>query len=186
MYKLFLCAGGVLALLAGCKKDPTPLDRLPAATQEGLNTAGWLLDGRAWVPVRSSISIGEPVNGYWEKTKTGHSLGISFRQFSIEEDWGADFFLPDIKQAGTFRLAQDPAITGGLFAAGYGQFYQQRPSPSVDYYTGPDAPGQLIITRFDTIHDIVSGTFEMSPRETTTGAPAVITQGRFDLHFDHR
>lgn len=114
MYKLFLYVGGVLALLAGCKKDPTPLDRLPAATQEGLNTAGWLLDGQAWVPARSSISIGEPVNGYWEKTKTGHSLGISFSRISIEENWGADFFLPDIKQAGTFVLHQDPAITGGL------------------------------------------------------------------------
>ena len=36
-------------------------EQLPDATEQGLNTAGWLLDGRAWVPVRSTISTGTPV-----------------------------------------------------------------------------------------------------------------------------
>lgn len=184
MYKAFLCTGVLLGLLSACKKDPNDPNGLPKATQEGNNTAGWLLDGRAWVPVRSSISTGPPVNGSWQKTKGGHSLGLSFRQFSIEEDWGAGFFLPDIRQPGTFVLNQDPAITGGLFAAAYGQYYHSRPAPDLNCYTGPDAPGQLIITRFDTVQNIVSGIFELSPRDNATGVPVEVTQGRFDLHFD--
>ena len=172
----------LLLALAACKKDDP--NALPDATQEGKNTAGWLLDGKAWVPKTNSISTGRPVYGYWRKTRGGNSLSLSFRQFSRQEDWAASFFLPDIRQAGTFVLNQLPAITSGLNSTGYGQFYQQRPTPSVDYYTGPDAPGQLFITRFDTVQNIVSGTFEMSPREAGTGATVAITQGRFDLRFD--
>ena len=172
----------LLLALSACKKDDP--NALPDATQEGKNTAGVLLDGRAFVPKPSSISTGSPVNGYWRKTRGGNSLSLSFRQFSRQEDRGVSFFLPHIRRASTFALNQVPAITNGLNNAAYGQYHQQRPTPSTSYYTGPDAPGQLIITRFDTVANIVSGTFEMNPREAGTGATVAITQGRFDLRFD--
>ncbi|OGX91803.1 hypothetical protein BEN49_04250 [Hymenobacter coccineus] len=181
-----LCTGALLVLLAGCKKDLSPLEQLPDATEQGLNTAGWLLEGKAWVPVRSTISTGMPNNGYWKKSKTGFSLAVSFHRFSIEEDWGIEFYLPDIRHAGTFVLNQDPAITGGRFAAGYGHYVHSRPAPNLDCYTSPNAPGELIITRFDTVQNIVSGTFTMAPQDDATGTPVQITQGRFDLKFDHR
>ncbi|MFD1874156.1 hypothetical protein [Hymenobacter bucti] len=170
--------------LGSCKKDLTPLEQLPAATQDGNNTAGWLLDGRAWVPVRSTISTGPPVSGSWQKTKSGHALSVSFHQFSIEENWGAGFSLLDIRQAGTFTLNQSSTVSGGRFAASYGQYYHSRPAPDLNCYTGPDALGQLIITRFDTVQNIVSGTFEMTPRDYTTGTAVTITNGRFDVHFE--
>lgn len=172
----------LLLALSACKKDDP--NALPDATQEGKNTAGWLLDGKAWVPKTSSISTGRPVYGYWRKTKGGRSLDLSFSQFSVQDDWGIGFFLPDIKQAGTFVLNQVPAITSGLNNAAYGDYHHLRPGPRLSYYTGPSAPGQLIITRFDTVANIVSGTFEMTPREAGTGATVAITQGRFDLRFD--
>lgn len=174
----------VLLSLSACKKDENDPNGLPKATQDGKNTGGFLLDGKVRVPKASSISTGRPINGYWRKTKAGRSLDLSLRQFSVDEDWGAGFFLPDIRQAGTFVLNQIPATTSGLNNTAYGQFYQQRPSPTVDYYTGPDAPGRLIITRFDTVNNIVAGTFEMTPRETSTNATITISEGRFDLKFD--
>lgn len=175
---------GLLLIASSCKKEETPLEQLPGATQEGQQTAGWLLDERAWVPKRSSISTGSPVDGYWQKTKTGHSLGLSFRHFAMKEVWGVTFFVSDIRQAGTFPLNQDPAILTGRKKTAYGQCYYENPSPKRSYYTGPDAPGQLIITRFDTINNIVSGTFEMTPREEDGGATIEVTHGRFDLHFE--
>ncbi|WP_035557857.1 hypothetical protein [Hymenobacter sp. IS2118] len=181
--KKLLLPGCLLLSLAACKKDD-PESSLPKASQEGKNTAGWLFDGKAWVPKSSSISTGRPVNGSWRKTRGGRSLSLGFHQFSIQEDWAIGFFLPDIRQAGTFVLNQVPAITSGLNNTGYGQFNRQRPNPRFDYYTGPDAPGRLIITRFDTVNNIVSGTFEMSPREVSTNAGITITQGRFDLRFE--
>lgn len=185
MNNSLLCAGILLGLLAaGCKKDPTGLDRLPEATQQGKGTAGWLLDGKAQVPQPSSISTGDPVDGYWEKTRGGRSLSLSFRQFSVDEDWGVSFFLPDIRRAGTFGLDQVPAITSGLNNAGYGQCTTLRPGPRLRYYTGPDALGELVITRFDTVQNIVSGTFELTPRQDGTTTTVSVTHGRFDLRFD--
>ena len=184
MYKSLSFAALLLGGLAGCKKEPTELERLPAPSQDGRATAGWLLDGRAQVPARSSISTGPPVNGFWRKTRGGRSLGLSFRQFSKDEDWGVSFFLSNIRQTGTFALNQVPAITSGLNNAGYGQCYQSRPSPSWNCYTGPDAPGQLVITRFDTVQNVVSGTFELTPRQDGGGATVAVTHGRFDLHVD--
>ena len=185
MTKYLLCAAFFLAL-GGCKKELTELDRLPDATQEGRTTAGWLLDGKAQVPAQSTITNGikDVINGYWRRTRGGRSLSISFRQFSKEEDWGVAFFLPDIRQPGTFVLNQVPAITNGRNNAGYGQYYRSNPDPDRNCYTGPEAPGQLVVTRFDTVQNIVSGTFEMTPRQDGGTATFTITQGRFDLRFE--
>jgi hypothetical protein len=46
MQRPFLLVPVALFLgLSSCKKDPSSLEQLPAATQDGNNTAGWLLDG---------------------------------------------------------------------------------------------------------------------------------------------
>lgn len=174
----------LLLAAVGCKKEPTELDRLPDATQEGKGTAGWLLDGKAQVPTRSSISTSHPVGGYWRKTRGGRSLSISFHQFSVDEDWGVSFYLPDIRQPGTFPLNQAPPPLTPQFSPAYGQYSRSRPDPDRNAYTGPDAPGQLIITRFDTVKNIVSGTFEMTPQEAGSSGTYAVTHGRFDLHFD--
>ena len=184
MYKPLYFAALLLGGLVGCKKEPTELERLPAPSQDGRATAGWLLDGKAQVPARSSISTGPPVNGFWRKTKGGRSLGLSFRQFSMDADWGASFFLPNIQQTGTFALNRVPAITSGLNNAAYGEYSHSRPDPRLNCYTGPNALGQLVITRFDTVQNVVSGTFEMTPREDGGGTTVTITHGRFDMHFD--
>jgi hypothetical protein len=42
----------------------------------------------------------------------------------------------------------------------------------------------LIITRFDTVQNIVSGTFQMIPHLDGGGSTVELTQGRFDVHFD--
>ena len=182
MRKMLLYAGLGCGLLGACKKDEPQAD-LPKATQEGKGTAGFLLDGQAWLPKRSDLTGRPAVNGYWRKTTGGRSLSISFTNISQNEYTGASFFVPDIRQAGTFVLNQVPAITNGRNSTSYGGYHSQRPSPGFSYYTGPDAPGELIITRFDTVQNIVSGTFQLSPREEGGSATIAITQGRFDLSF---
>ncbi|WP_426062219.1 hypothetical protein [Hymenobacter sp. B1770] len=174
----------LLLAAVGCKKNDLDPNGLPKATQEGKNTGGFLLDGKASVPKPSSISTGRPVNGYWRKTRGGRSLSLSLRQFSVDEDWGTSFYVPDIRQPGTFLLNQEPTHLTPQLSPSVGQYTTLRPGPRLSYYTGPDAPGQLVITRFDTVNNIVSGTFEMTPREPSSNATVTITQGRFDLHFD--
>jgi hypothetical protein len=186
MYKSLPFAGILLGLLAtaGCKKDPTELDRLPEATREGKGTAGFLRDGKAWLPLVSDQTGYPAVNGSWRRTRSGRSLSLSFTRIADNEYTGAGFFLPDIRQPGAFPLNQVPAITNGRNNVGFGEYGSQRPSPGTSFYTGPDAPGELVITRFDTVHNVVSGTFEMTPREEGGTATVAVTAGRFDLHFD--
>lgn len=65
-YRLLLLI--ILCVLMGCKKD-MPSKNLPPVTQEGRNTAGFLLDGEVWVPFaecglfRSCEEIDVPYGG---------------------------------------------------------------------------------------------------------------------------
>ncbi len=102
----------------------------------------------------------------------------------MEEHWGVSIFLPDIRQPGTFPLNRAPTRLTPQLSPGYGQYYRARPDPDRNAYTGPDAPGQLLITRFDTVKNIVSGTFELTPRQDGGVETYAVTHGRFDLHFD--
>jgi hypothetical protein len=182
LLKHLLLAAGLLATV-GCKKDPTELDRLPEATREGKGTAGFLLDGKAWLPLVSDQTGAPAVNGSWRRTRRGQELTLSFTRTGRQEHGGATFFVPDIRQPGTFSLQQEPDIIRGGPHVAFGEYFSSRPSPGFIYYTGPDAPGELIITRFDTVQNVVSGTFEMSLREDGGSATLSVTHGRFDLHF---
>ena len=172
----------LLLSLSACKKDDP--NALPDATQEGKGTAGFLIDGQAWLPKRDDLTGAPAVTGYWRRTRGGRSLSVSFTSISRNSYTGLGFFVPHIRQAGTFALNQVPAITNGGNNVSYGEYGSQRPSPGIVYYTGPDARGELRITRFDTVQNIVSGTFELTPREEGGSATVAITQGRFDARFD--
>ncbi|WP_375418863.1 hypothetical protein [uncultured Hymenobacter sp.] len=176
-----------LLTLSGCAKKATELDRLPAPTRQGLATAGWLLNGQAHVPLRSDFSADEPVVGYWEKTPVGRSLSLVLRELSRDGQQGVGLFLPDIQRAGTYALNRTP--TRGRYSdvsiVACGQHYSTR----LDHYTcstGPDTPGQLVITCFDTVQNVVAGTFTMNLRLAGAGTPLVLTHGRFDVHFTRR
>ena len=57
------------------------------------------------------------------------------------------------------------------------------PAIHKDYLTGPTSPGEVTITRFDTVARVVSGTFEARLREYNGPDSVRITKGRFDCSF---
>lgn len=68
LFLLFACS------ISGCKKDKAPLESLPAATQEGKNTLGCLVDGRAFARKQG------PVDFMWRvELVFGNSYGSSDR-----------------------------------------------------------------------------------------------------------
>ncbi|RTQ48497.1 hypothetical protein EJV47_16125 [Hymenobacter gummosus] len=170
----------LLLLAAGCKKEPkTEVEKLPRATQEGKNTAGFLLDGRAWLPSASDLTASGPVGARRE----GRSLTVYMvRNGSSSERVTVNLFLPEIFIAGAFLLNRTPNISLGYRPA-HGLFSQYAAFPNGYYFTGPDAVGELVVTRFDTVARVVSGTFEMRVREPNTGQTRQLTQGRFDARF---
>ena len=176
-----------LLTLSGCAKVATELDRLPAPTRQGLATAGWLLNGQAHVPLRSDSSAEEPVAGYWEKTPVGCSLSLVLRELSRDGQQGLSLFLPDIQRAGTYALDRTPTRgrDSDVSNVAYGQYYSTRLADP-NGVTGPNAPGQLVITCFDTVRNVVAGTFSINLRVAGDGTPLVITYGRFDVHLTRR
>lgn len=169
-----------LALLS-CEKDP--LAQLPDMTQQGKNTAGFLLDGEPWLPEGKYLtSTNKGVNGYWRGKST---IGLSFVQVNTSKgrDSGLEIRIVGIRQPGTYSLGQDPQLALGERRQGYASFYIQQPAPAVSYYTGPTAPGTVTITRLDTVKRIASGTFDVMLLEDGGTRTVQITQGRFDVRL---
>ena len=66
---------------------------------------------------------------------------------------------------------------------GYAGFSFYRPNPDRELFTGPDTPGRIVVTRFDTVARVVSGTVEFTARHDAGGKTVRVTEGRFDCKF---
>ena len=184
--------------------EPLPEDKMPAATQTGANTAGCVVDGLTWVPRNIARTMGgqllPAIYAQWRKVRGGrHPLSLVLTkniddQTHVHGQTGLHLYLPDITQPGTFAFDQsaNPSVVNGPNA--YAAFTFYKPSPDQELHTGPDAPGRLVVTRLDTVARIVSGTFEFTPAEVTSGLTgngtpipggktARVTEGRFDCRF---
>lgn len=169
--------------LLSCEKEP--LNQLPAATQKGKNTAGFLVDGEAWLPKHSTLNPGNnPVNGYWEQTTKGLILGLSFSDKSQDTPSGLSITLRGVLGPGTYPLDQAPHINLGEGRSSYASYYRLEPAPAVQYYTGPTATGTVTLTRLDLVQHIASGTFEFTLLEEGGTRTVQITKGRFDVHLN--
>lgn len=182
-----LCCLLVLCLLANsCKKDNTDPNGLPPATQAGKNTAGFLLDGKPWLPKGSPTSL-QPYGVSWPRFRVqgGRTLEINFFRYNSKDDLTAvNFHFPDVHHSGTFDLSQ--YINTGVISGPqppYAVYSIYEPGPDRKFYTGSTARGQIIITRFDTIARVVAGTFDAKLKEDGGPDSLSITQGRFDLTF---
>lgn len=94
------------------------------------------------------------------------------------------FIFHDVRHAGTFELNQDidPLVISGARPP-YAVYSLYEPGPNRAFYTGTTARGQIIITRFDTLARVVSGTFEATLKAEGGPDSLTIAQGRFDAKF---
>jgi hypothetical protein len=177
----------VLLVGAGCRKD-APDAGLPPATQEGKNTAGFLLNGQPWLPQRSPLTTGPfPFGATWSRRpyQGGRGLQLHFSRHRSDADVTAlNLLFPDVRRPGTFALNQaiDPASIAGPRPP-FAVYSVYEPGPDRLFYTGATARGQVLITRFDTVARVVAGTFAATVREDGGTDSLRITQGRFDLSF---
>lgn len=176
----WLLATGLV--VAACKKDDP--NALPDATQEGSNTAGFLLDGQPWLPKGSTLGSNvSGVSATWNPASKQRNLRIGFGRYNDEDITSFGFYIPYIKQSGIVKLDQNAPLYLGNDNPAYGLYLIHRPSPDRYFLTTSTSRGQVIITRFDTIARVVSGTFEAQVREDGGTATHTITQGRFDVRF---
>ena len=180
-FPTLLLAAALLA--AGCKKDAPEAD-LPPATQEGKNTAGFLLDGQPWLPKASAIGNNPyTVSAAYGPIRRAHRLSMSmFRYQDVNNSQSLTLYLAGVRTPGTYQLNQniDPLVISGPEPS---HAYYRITSGARDFYTGSTARGQVVITRLDTVARVVAGTFEAKVREDSGPDSLSITQGRFDIKY---
>ena len=162
-----------LLLLVGChKKDPSPEEQLPTATQSGANTFGCLVNGQPWTPKGNNGSSNYSVSydrAYRKGTLnvgTYRYIGTGANDYQL-----VGFYADSIPTPGTYSLA--------IVNHHEGIFLDRTKTcqfPGNDPYY---RKGSLTITRLDVQAGIISGTFEFTLARP--GCDTVrVTQGRFD------
>jgi hypothetical protein len=177
IFRLYL-ASLVLLLGTSCKKERSPLEQLPAATQSGANTMGCLVDGELFRPVSENYGI-KPISVSRFSTR---DMDIAFTRQEDDAHRGIILFLDLVRGPGTYPLDQVARINFSG-SPSYGYYKTYTPEPDRKYVTGPDVSGQVIITRLDTVAKVVAGTFEFTARQLNGTATVRVTDGRFDLHY---
>ena len=171
-------------------ENTAPFPPMPEPTQSGANTAGCVVDGRPWV-ARSTIPMIGPgtfpaVTARWGTSSIGqpkrlalHLVKSTDGPYDQHNPTTIDLELPGITRPGTFALDQ-PAVRP---YPAYARFAFTRISPYRELFTGPNSPGRVVVTRFDTLSRVASGTFEFTAFEGATGTSMRVTEGRFDCQF---
>ncbi|RAK70331.1 hypothetical protein [Hymenobacter edaphi] len=179
MNRLYLYAALLLLTQCSkCKDDPQPKnpeDALPAATQEGKNTFGCLVNGQAWTP---KGSLGGVPNFYvsYDPTYAGGTIDIRAYRLPNSDDSRRQRITlggGDISHVGTYALV----VSDARGASFYDDF---RPSSCQEYRSADPlvhCQGTLTLTRLDAA--VASGTFEFVLAKP--GCDTIkVTQGRFD------
>lgn len=191
--KSFLCPVLLLGgLLSACETDNLDADGLVRATQKGNNTGDFLLNGQPFgphPPIASPATnpVGASRSDHASLRDNGRSeIYISlFRQDADRRERLLSLHLAGLKSPGTYALTDRvtpiviPGRQSGMVYAVPGVF----PAIRKEYVTGPAFPGRVIVTRFDTVARVVSGTFEATLREYDGPEIITVTKGRFDCSF---
>lgn len=195
--RLFLLLPGLLLGASACIPvfdGPAPLDRLPAATQTGENTAGCLVDGQPWtahVNYSLGVSRGPGALALYDTRYLTLSFSKAIDDPSHPNDNSIiEVYVPRCRRVGTYVFDQSSGSLnyyGAASTPAYATFTLRadphRPGPEQVFVTGPGATGRLVITRLDTVAHVVSGTFDFQAARSASGPSVHLSEGRFDSTF---
>jgi hypothetical protein len=161
----------VVLAFSSCKKnDANPNEVLPAATMEGKNTFGALVNGKVWLP-KGRPSLFQPnLELIYDPGYEGGSFSI--RAYRVEGN--SDTFehmvinAHQVDHTGSYNLENRQA-TRVMY------------DTSECFYEGDEGKveGILEITKLDLHNGIIAGTFEFTITNPNCGTVRV-TEGRFD------
>ncbi len=168
-----LPAIALIISLAACEScnlfgtDPkSELEKLPPATQQGKNTFGCLVNGKAWV-TRTSTDV----TSFYQSGALQVSAGID----ESGRDQGISLILLNsVVQGASYDLTNDPQ---------YQSSFSWIKSPMICFYEAENTLiGNLTITKLDQTNLIIAGRFEFTTVVSNCDTIRV-TDGRFDLLY---
>ena len=163
---------------AECKKNKPDSNGLPAATQEGKNTLGFLLNGEPWKPEGFS-GVGNLSIDYDQGFNNGILGIVAYRTISSSDKTQ---FILGIIDSLNFRNAPFTLIVKKKSIAAL-SFSTKKYCDILHVDTAIYQTGSITISKLDRINKIVSGTFEGILFKQMCGDTIKITNGRFDMKF---
>ena len=176
--KTLLSAFVLLLVLFSCKKN----DPLPAATQNGANTFGCKVNGKAWIPdgVGGFARI-KAISGGYVGTSISPTPNSVFISTYRSDRTKIDLHIQGVNKTGVYELNKSTNILyAELRPLNYGAYF---PDPGKAFATNNKYTGTVNITRADTVNRIVSGTFGFTVYDPDSKQTISITDGRFDVDY---
>lgn len=162
----------LLASCDGCKKeDPKPkteLEKLPPATQEGKDTFGCLVNGKAWVIESTTNTDAVYQIGILQIFGTRYDPFLQLGMVIREKNYGGS--LTTI----TYPLNRFPDSSC--------RAYYESSTQSCTYDYQNCLSGKITLTRLDRVKYIISGTFDFLTVAKDCDT-LKITNGRFDIRY---
>jgi hypothetical protein len=154
----------------------TELEKLPPATQNGANTAGCLVNGKAFLP--KGFIPGDNPLGYQDGLNFALSIG------ERKNDIIKSVFVFSSNQTLEVGIIYQLGENNNNGNSKYGVYsIDAVPPPSPDYYTTNNIiVGELKITHHDFNNAILSGTFWFDA-VNSNGEKVEVREGRFDRHY---
>jgi hypothetical protein len=153
----------------------TELEKLPPATQTGANTAGCLINGKAFLP-KGNFPTGNLSCNYTD----GKDFNIRISE-DINDNLRSIYvfnYNEELVQGETYILEEDSENTG------FGTYIINAvAAPNVNYYTTNQIIiGELKITNHNFNMAILSGTFWFDG-VNSNGEKVEVREGRFDMQY---
>lgn len=159
-----------------CKKE---IKSLPEPTQTGANTFGAVVNGENWGPLKAGIMPTLPV--LEARFSADSSVFINARNFSrTPTETEMEIYIKNLRNPGTYLLNQTTDAYPS-HAASYAFFVKRKVNVEDEWITGPNATGQVQVTKIDWESRIISGTFSFTANARYGSAPLSVTEGRFDV-----
>lgn len=180
MKQLLLFTITFLSLCGSCRKNrqTNPIEQLPPETTTGANTFGCLVDGKVFKPKGNPLA-GPIIKAQYQFVDGKQGFGISAKRSDGDIRDGLGIAGDSVQvYVGIFELAE---VRVGRFVGGY-TYSDLNTIPGIQYGTTEINRGQLIITKFDTVSQIVSGRFWFDAKNSN-GQIVQVREGRFDLPY---
>ena len=161
-----------------CKKNVDELSKLPPITQEGKNTFGCLVNGKAWLPENGEIIIATPALRFYYDNINGGEFSIIAKKRIVNANIDQEIILA-VNNISTIRNYTFPFNNNNMGI----KFNNYKSNVSCITLFSADSDVQIIghisISRFDLAEGVISGTFEFNLSKL--GCETIkVTNGRFD------
>jgi len=161
-----------------CKKDKTPEEQLPPETQTGAGTFGCLVDGKLFLPKGDPFG-GPTLSCAYQYINGGYYFQLAALNKGSSVNYGVGIFTDSLQiQEGSKFILKNKNVQGEA----YGLYSISEFQGLTNYITNTIDTGEVVITKFDSINRIVSGTFWFDAANST-GQIKQVRSGRFDMKF---